>query len=127
MRASVSEQRERIDSRRSHAPRTVLWVVAGRRVVCKHSRIFDRGNFIPVRGMCGAQGLSKLGNITEHIFRCQDHPRRYELVLGLSREIADEPEGEPFSVMFPNNDSASPFYVYMMVGSTMHFEPLEAS
>ena len=31
-----------------------------------------------------------------------------------SREIADEPEREPFSVMFPNYDSASSFCVYMM-------------
>ena len=85
-RSRVSEQRERIDSHRSHVPQIVLWVVAGARVVCQHSRIFDRGSFIPVRGMCGAQGLSILGSITEHFFRCQAHPRRYELVLGLSRD-----------------------------------------
>ena len=65
-RSRVSEQRERTDSRRSHVPQIVLWVVAGARVVCQHSRIFDRGSFIPVRGMCGAQGLSKLRIITEH-------------------------------------------------------------
>jgi hypothetical protein len=65
-RPRVSEQRERIDSRRSHAPQIVIRVVAGARVVCRHSRIFDLGNSTPVRGMCGAQGLSILRIITEH-------------------------------------------------------------
>jgi hypothetical protein len=124
-RPRVSEQRERIDSRRPHASQTVIRVVAGRRVVLAHSRIFDRGSFTPVRGMCGAQGLYKLGNITEHFFRCQAHPRRYELILGLSRDCRRARTPALFSYVSQLRQCVVILCVYD--GSTMHFGSLEAS